>query len=57
MASDLGPGPIKGIEPKGNMPERSVDAPKVLWWILAAVVIGLFCLLAWLMHGGGFGGA
>jgi hypothetical protein len=45
----------KKLEPKGNQPERSVAAPKIIWWALALLGILAFCVLAWALHNRGGG--
>ena len=36
-------------EPKGDKPERSIDAPGIVWWMLAVLAILAFAGLAYLL--------
>jgi hypothetical protein len=40
--------PPRPSESRGNEPERSIEAPSLVWWMLAAVAIIGFVALAFM---------
>jgi hypothetical protein len=44
--------PPKRTEAKDGKPERSVDAPSAVWWMLAVLAIAGFSALAFLLGRG-----
>ena len=40
--------PPRPSEPQGSDPERSIEAPSLIWWMLAIVAIIAFAGLAFL---------